>query len=123
LPKYEISIDTIHPKVARALALLDNDRERALERNVVCVSAKFPVANITALLNSGNDNVDNNVEAEPVLTDDASATDSSRHRTLLDLAITVTPRSFIGKKKTKAIAQVASANKKMKVQLPCFATL
>jgi hypothetical protein len=118
LPKYEISIDTIHPKVARALALLDNDRERALERDAIRVAAKFPVANITALLNSGNDNVDNNVEAEPVLTDDASATDSSRHRALLDLAITVTPRPSIGKKKAKAIAQAASANKKMKVQLP-----
>jgi hypothetical protein len=70
-------------------------------------------------LNSGNDNVDkNNVEAEPVLTDDASGTDSSRHCALLDLAIIVTPRPSIGKKKAKAIAQAASANKKMKVQLP-----
>ena len=120
LPKNEISIDTIHPKVAWALALLDSDREHALERDVVCVAAKFPVANIAALLNSGNyKNVDNNVEAEPVLTaDDASATDSSRHCALLDLAITVTPCPSIGKKKAKAIAQAASANKKMKVHLP-----
>jgi hypothetical protein len=72
LPKHEILIDTIHPtKVAWALTpLLDNDRERALERDAVCVAAKFPVANITALLHSGNGNVDNNVEAEPVLTCD-----------------------------------------------------
>ena len=116
LPKYEISIETIHPKVARALALLDNDRERALERDAVRVAAKFPVAQITALLNSGN------VEAEPpVLTDDASATESGCHRApVLDLlAITVTPRPTIGKKKAKAIAQLeASAYKKMKVQLP-----
>jgi hypothetical protein len=118
LPKYEISINTIHPKVAWALALLDNDREPTLELNAVCVAAKFPVANITALLNSDNNNVDNNVEAEPVLSDDASATDSGRHRALLDLAITVTPRPSIRKKKAKAIAQAASANKKMKVQLP-----
>jgi hypothetical protein len=72
----------------------------------------------TALLNSGIDNVDNNVDAEPVLTDDASATDSSRHRALLDLAITDTSRPSIGEKKAKAITQVASANKKIKVQLP-----
>ncbi len=55
-------------------------------------------ANITALLNSGNNNVDYNVEVEPVLTDDASATDSGRHRALRDLAITVTPRPSIGEK-------------------------
>jgi hypothetical protein len=48
LPKHEISIDTIHPKVFRALALLEDDREHALKRDAVCVAAKFPVANITA---------------------------------------------------------------------------
>ena len=121
LPKYEIGLDYIHPKVARALALFDNDREHALECDAVRVAAKFPVAAITALLNSGNNDVANNVEAEPaVLTDDASATDSSGHRApVLDLAITVTPRPTIGKKKAKAIAQLsASANKKKKVQSP-----
>ena len=41
LTKHEISIDTIHPKVFRALALLDDDRERALKRDAVCVAAKF----------------------------------------------------------------------------------
>ncbi len=110
LPKYEILIDAIHPKVAWVLALLVNDRERALERDAVRVAAKLPVANITALLNSGNNDVDNNIQAEPVLTDDASATDSGRHRALLDLAITATPRPSIGKKKAEAIAQADSAN-------------
>jgi hypothetical protein len=39
LPKYEISLDTIHPRVARALALLDNDNERAMERDAIRVAA------------------------------------------------------------------------------------
>ena len=70
LPKYEISIDTIHPKVARALALLDNENERALDR----VAAKFPVANIAALLhsvdrNGNNSNVLDNIEANPCCRD------------------------------------------------------
>jgi hypothetical protein len=97
-------IDTIHPKVAWALTLLDNDRECALKGNAVYVAAKFPVAIITALLNSGNNIVDNNVEAEPVLTEDASAMDSGCHHALLDLAITVIPHPSIGKRKLKAIA-------------------
>ena len=50
LPLNEISIDTIYPKVAWALTLLDNDRECALECNAVHAAEKFPVANITALL-------------------------------------------------------------------------
>ena len=92
--------------MARALVLLDKDRERALECDAVRAAAKFPVANITALFsNSGNNDVDNkNVEAEPVLTDDTSATYSGRHRALLDIAITVTQRPSIGKKKATAIA-------------------
>ena len=128
LPKFEISIATIHPRVARALALLDNDNERALERDAIRVAAKFPVANITALLNSVDSSSDSNVllnndieEAEPVLTDtDAPrAANSGIRRAVLDLAIAVTPRPSIGKKKAKVIAQqAASANKKMKVQLP-----
>ncbi len=127
LPKFEISIETIHHKVAWALTLLDNDDERALERDAICVAAKFPVANITALLNSvdsSNSNVLLNKdveEAEPVLTDaDAPrAANSGFCRAVLDLAITVTPKPSVGKKKAKAIAQqAASANKKMKVQLP-----
>jgi hypothetical protein len=128
LPKFEISIATIHPRVARALALLDNDNKRALEHDAICVAAKFPVANITALLNSvdsSNSNVLLNKdieEAEPVLTDtDAprAANSGICGRAVLDLAIAVTPRPSIGKKKAKVIAQqAASANKKMKVQLP-----
>jgi hypothetical protein len=127
LPKFEISIATIHPRVARALALLDNDNERALERDAISVAAKFPVANITALLNSV-DSSDSNVlpnkdieEAEPILTDtDAPrATNSGIRRAVLDLAIAVTRRPSIGKKKAKVIVQqAASANKKMKVRLP-----
>ncbi len=121
LPKFEISIATIHPRVAWALALLDNDNERALERDAI------RVANITALLNSV-DSSDSNVllnkdieEAEPFLTDtDAPrAANSGIRRAVLDLAIAVTPRPSIGKKKAKVIAQqAASANKKMKAQLP-----
>jgi hypothetical protein len=91
--------------MARALVLLDKDRERALECDAVRAAAKFPVANITASFsNSGNNDVDNNVEAEPVLTDDTSATYSGSHRALLDIAITVTQRPSIGKKKATAIA-------------------
>jgi hypothetical protein len=128
LPKFEISIATIHPRVARALALLDNNNERALERDAIRVAAKFPVANITALLNSVDSSSDSNVllnkdieEAEPVLTgtDAPRAANSGIRRSVLDLAIPVTPRPSIGKKKAKVIAQqTASANKKMKVQLP-----
>ena len=69
---YEITIGNIPPKqVAQVLVLLDNDRERALECNIICVARNFPVANITALLNSdvGNDIVDH-AEASPVLTND-----------------------------------------------------
>jgi hypothetical protein len=127
LPKFEISIATIHPRVARALALLDNDNERALERDAIRVAANLPVANITALLNSV-DSSDSNVllnedieEAEPVLTDtDAPrAANSGIRCAVLDLAIAVTSRPSVGKKKAKVIAQqAASANKKMKVQLP-----
>jgi hypothetical protein len=87
LPKYEIAIDNIHPKeVAWVLALLDNDRECALECNAIGVAANFPVVYITALSNSdvGNNNVDN-TEAEPVLTDDVtSASNSGCHCAVLD---------------------------------------
>jgi hypothetical protein len=114
--------------VARALALLDNDDKRALERDAICVAAKFPVANITALLNSV-DSSDSNVllnkdieTAEPVLVTDADApraANSGFRHAVLDLAIAVTPRPSIAKKKAKVIAQqAASTNKKMKVQLP-----
>ena len=68
----DFAIGNIPPKqVAQVLVLLDNDRERALECNIICVARNFPVANITALLNSdvGNDIVDN-AEASPVLTND-----------------------------------------------------
>jgi hypothetical protein len=60
LPKFEILIETIPPKVARAFALLNNDDERALERDAIRVATKCPVANITALLNSVDKN-DSNV--------------------------------------------------------------
>ena len=58
---------------------------------------------------------------EDALTDaDAPrAANSGFRRDVRDLAITVTPRPSIGKKKAKAVAhQAASVNKKMKVQLP-----
>ncbi|KAI2508973.1 No apical meristem-associated C-terminal domain [Fragilaria crotonensis] len=115
LPKYEISLDTIHPRVARALALLDNDNERAMERDAIRVAAVFPVANITALLNSSVDSNDENsnvlvdksniVEAEPAM----SAADDDAALTMMQ-----------GQKKAKVIAQqqAASANKRLKVQLP-----
>ncbi len=105
LPKFEVLIKTIHPKVARALALLNNDDKRALECDAIRVAAKVPVANITALLNSVDRN-DSNVllddieEAEqPVLTDadTARAANSGIRRAVLDLAVTVTPRPSIGK--------------------------
>jgi hypothetical protein len=141
LPKYEISLDTIHPRVARALALLDNDNERAMERDAIRVAALFPVANITALLNSSVDSNDENsnvlvdksniVEAEPamlsVADDDApdndartSAANSGFRRAVLHADLSMTPRPSIGKKKAKVIAQqqAASANKRLKVQLP-----
>ncbi len=127
LPKFEISIATIHPRVARALALLDNDNERALERDAIRVAAKFPVANITGLLNSADKDSNSNVpadtanvleaDAEPVVvTADTGASGLHDRAVLCDLAMT--PRPSIGKKKAKAMAQQAAANKKMKVQLP-----
>jgi hypothetical protein len=64
LPKYKILLDTIHPQVGRALALLDNDNERALERDAIRVAAKFPVANITGLLNSADKDSNSNVPAD-----------------------------------------------------------
>ena len=124
LPKYEIKLDTIHPKVARALALLDNDNERALDRNAIRarVAAKFRVAKITALLNSVDSNDDDsNIEAEPVVVtaDTAGASNAAnsglRRAVLCDLAMT--PRPSIGKKKAKLFAQQAAANKKLKVHL------
>ncbi|KAI2504466.1 No apical meristem-associated C-terminal domain [Fragilaria crotonensis] len=141
LPKYEISLDTIHPRVARALALLDNDNERAMERDAIRVAAVFPVANITALLNSSVDSNDENsnvlvdksniVEAEPAMSaadDDAAPDDDARtsaansgfRRAVLHADLSMTPRPSIGKKKAKVIAQqqAASANKRLKVQLP-----
>jgi hypothetical protein len=126
LPYFEILIETIHPKMARSLALLDTDDERALERDAICVAAKFPVAN-TALLNSVDSNNSNVLldedieEAEPLLADaDAPRAANSGFRfPVLDLAITATPRPSIGKKKAKFIEQQAvSAKKKMKVPLP-----
>ncbi len=76
MPKYEIDYTTVHPRVSRALALLDNDRERDLEQNAIDVAAKFPVASITALLNSAGDE---NVRAKPSVQtdgDDATAANS-----------------------------------------------
>ena len=127
LPKFEVLIKTIHPKVARALALLNNDDKRALECDAIRVAAKFPVANITGLLNSADKDSNSNVpadtanvleaDAEPVVvTADTGASGLHDRAVLCDLAMT--PRPSIGKKKAKAIAQQAAANKKMKVQLP-----
>ena len=60
--------------MAQALALLDNDNKSDLDYDAMCVAAKFPVADITALMNSvddsRNDNdskVLDNIEAEPVV--------------------------------------------------------
>jgi hypothetical protein len=57
------------------MALLDNNDERALESDTICVVAKFPVAEIIALLNSVDSNDSNvlldDIEGAPelVLTD------------------------------------------------------
>ena len=108
-----------------------------MERDAICVAALFPVAHITALLNSSADSNDNNsnvdksnfVEAEPALTtadnapdNDArtSAANSGFRRAVLHADLSMTPCPSIRKKKAKVIAQqqAASANKRMKVQLP-----
>jgi hypothetical protein len=104
--KNKISIDFIHPKVAcGTLASLDNNRVHVLEYYAHSLVAMFPVANsIMASLNSGNNGFDT-IALKPVLADDAIMANSGCcHGPVLRIAITVTPRHTIGKKKAKAIA-------------------